>query len=66
MVWEYKPPNNGAGKNMNGVESKSKGEHQKGGNKKTATLETDLQSNPKEKNGKVSSFFKTEICCSFS
>ncbi|XP_053102519.1 terminal uridylyltransferase 4 isoform X2 [Hemicordylus capensis] len=52
VVWEYKPSNNGAGKNLNGVEGKAKGEQQRGGNKKTATLETDIQNNPKEKNGK--------------
>lgn len=54
VVWEYKPSSNGTGKNLSGVEGKAKGEQQRGGNKKTATSETDTQSNPKEKNGKVS------------
>lgn len=54
VVWEYKPSNNGAGKNLNGAEGKAKGEQHRGGNKSAASLETDTQTNPKEKNGKVS------------
>lgn len=61
-MWEYKPSSNGAGKNLSGVEGKAKGEQQKGGNKKTATSETDTQSNPKEKNGKVSQSLEIIIC----
>uniref|UniRef100_A0A8C3RR98 CCHC-type domain-containing protein n=1 Tax=Chelydra serpentina TaxID=8475 RepID=A0A8C3RR98_CHESE len=49
--WEYKPPNNGAGKNSSGVEGKVKAEQQKGGKKSTSS-ETDNQSNAKEKHGK--------------
>lgn len=56
MVWEYKPSHNGAGKNGAGVEGKAKGDQQKGGNKKAAAVETDTQSHPKEKNGKVNNF----------
>ncbi|XP_061488977.1 terminal uridylyltransferase 4 [Rhineura floridana] len=52
VVWEYKPSNNGAGKNLSGVEGKAKGEQHRGGNKNAATLETDTQNNPKDKNGK--------------
>ncbi|XP_034977908.2 terminal uridylyltransferase 4 isoform X1 [Zootoca vivipara] len=52
VVWEYKPSNNGAGKNLSGVEGKAKGEQHRGGNKTAASLETDTQTNPKEKNGK--------------
>ncbi|EMP33566.1 Terminal uridylyltransferase 4 [Chelonia mydas] len=49
--WEYKPPNNGAGKNSSGVDGKAKAEQQKGGKKSTSS-ETDNQSNAKEKHGK--------------
>ncbi|XP_075792095.1 terminal uridylyltransferase 4 isoform X3 [Pelodiscus sinensis] len=49
--WEYKPPNNGVGKNSSGVEGKAKAEQQKGG-KKPASSEADNQNNAKEKNGK--------------
>ncbi|XP_048352906.1 terminal uridylyltransferase 4 [Sphaerodactylus townsendi] len=51
VMWEYKPSCNGAGKNGAGVESKAKGDQQKGGHKKAVTVETDTQSHPKEKNG---------------
>ncbi|XP_030427312.1 terminal uridylyltransferase 4 isoform X1 [Gopherus evgoodei] len=51
LRWEYKPANNGAGKNSSGVEDKAKAEQQKGGKKSTSS-ETDNQSNAKEKHGK--------------
>ncbi|XP_062994879.1 terminal uridylyltransferase 4 [Elgaria multicarinata webbii] len=51
VVWEYKPSNNGAGKNLSGAEGKTKGEQHRGGNKTAANLETNTQSTPKEKNG---------------
>ncbi|KAL8178664.1 UNVERIFIED_CONTAM: Terminal uridylyltransferase 4, partial [Gekko kuhli] len=59
VVWEYKPLYNGAGKNGTGVESKAKGDQQKCGNKKAATVETVTQSHPKEKNGKSSLALET-------
>ncbi|XP_074859524.1 terminal uridylyltransferase 4 isoform X2 [Carettochelys insculpta] len=49
--WEYKPTNNGVGKNSSGAEGKAKAEQQKGG-KKPASSEMDNQSNAKEKHGK--------------
>ncbi|XP_025047133.1 terminal uridylyltransferase 4 isoform X2 [Alligator sinensis] len=57
--WEYKPPNNGAGKNSNGVEGKTKAEQQKGGSKKASGSEADNQSNAKEKHGKSPLVFET-------
>uniref|UniRef100_A0A8C8R7E5 Terminal uridylyl transferase 4 n=1 Tax=Pelusios castaneus TaxID=367368 RepID=A0A8C8R7E5_9SAUR len=49
--WEYKPSNNGTGKNSSDAEGKAKAEQQKGGKKSTSS-ETDNQSNAKEKHGK--------------
>ncbi|KAM6456440.1 terminal uridylyltransferase 4 isoform 3-T4 [Liasis olivaceus] len=51
IVWEYKLLNNGAGKNVNAVEGKTKGEQHRNSNKSTAALEPDVQNNPKEKKG---------------
>ncbi|XP_039175979.1 terminal uridylyltransferase 4 isoform X2 [Crotalus tigris] len=51
VVWEYKLSNNGAGKNVNTVEGKSKGDQHRNGNKTTAAMEPNIQNNPKEKKG---------------
>ncbi|KAL7985082.1 hypothetical protein Chor_003652 [Crotalus horridus] len=51
VVWEYKLSNNGAGKNVNTIEGKSKGDQHRNGNKTTAAMEPNIQNNPKEKKG---------------
>uniref|UniRef100_A0A8D0DXN6 Terminal uridylyl transferase 4 n=1 Tax=Salvator merianae TaxID=96440 RepID=A0A8D0DXN6_SALMN len=52
VVWEYKPSNNGAGKNTGGMEGRAKGEQNRSGNKNAEAFQTDTQGNPKVKNGK--------------
>uniref|UniRef100_A0A8D0DYK0 polynucleotide adenylyltransferase n=1 Tax=Salvator merianae TaxID=96440 RepID=A0A8D0DYK0_SALMN len=53
VVWEYKPSNNGAGKNTGGMEGRAKGEQNRSGNKNAEAFQTDTQGNPKVKNGKL-------------